>query len=215
MTPVNFKNHKIAICIPARDQVQTIFAYHLIRLVQRCNKIGLANEVFIQTGSLISKQRQELSQVAIQAGCTHILWLDSDMSFPPDIAENLLKHEVDIVAANYSTRSSPRKGVAYKKIGKWETWLKPNEISPRLQEVEGVGMGCMMVNTKVFSKLPKPWFEVSWVPEWNEFIGEDFYFCSLVKEYDFKVYIDTHLNKNLKHIGITEFTLQTVDITIK
>lgn len=164
----------------------------------------------MQTGSLISKQRQDLTQSAISSGATHILWLDSDMSFPPDIAERLLTHDIDIVAANYSTRTLPRKGVAYKTVGEWNSWIKPQEINPRLQVVEGVGMGCMLIKTTVFSNLPKPWFEVSWVSDWNEYIGEDFYFCLLAKQHGFTVVIDTDLNKLIRHIGTSEFNLATV-----
>jgi len=216
MTPTSWKkNYQVAICVPARDQVQSIFVYHLVNLIQRCMYKNLRVELFIQTGSLISKQRQDLAQAAINSNSTHILWLDSDMSFPPDILETLLTHDLDIVAANYSTRSAPRKGVAYKTIGKWETWLKPSDTQPRLQQVEGVGMGCMLVKTSVFSYIPKPWYEVSWVPDLQEFIGEDFYFCKLAQQAGFKVWIDTNLNKQLKHIGISEFTFQTVDITVK
>ena len=216
MTPINRKKtYRVAICVPARDQVQSIFVYHLVNLIQRCNSKNLRVELFMQTGSLISKQRQNLAQAAINSEFTHILWLDSDMSFPPDILETLLEHDLDIVAGNYSTRSAPRKGVAYKTLGKWESWLKPSETTPRLQPVEGVGMGCMLVKTSVFSNMETPWYEVSWVPEWQEFIGEDFYFCMAARQAGFNVWIDTLLNKKLKHIGVSEFTLQTVDISIK
>ena len=80
---------------------------------------------------------------------------------------------------------------------------------------EGVGMGCMLVKTSVFSNMETPWYEVSWVPEWQEFIGEDFYFCMAARQAGFNVWIDTLLNKKLKHIGVSEFTLQTVDISVK
>ena len=167
----------------------------------------------MQTGSLIAKQRQDLAQSAINAGATHILWLDSDMTFLPDVVDQLIGHDLDIVAANYSTRTAPRKGVAYKHIGKWNSWLTPDETSPRLQAVEGVGMGCMLVKTTVFSKIPSPWFEVSWVQEWKEYIGEDFYFCMLAKDAGFTVFIDTALNSSIKHIGISEFRLNTCSKT--
>ena len=207
----DYKNNRLAICVPCRDQVQSLFTYHLVKLIQYCSKKGLHTELFMQTGSLIAKQRQELALSAVNSGATHVLWLDSDMTFPPDIAEQLLATRCDIVAGNYSTRSHPRKGVAYKTIGDWKSWLLPSDTNPRLQEVEGVGMGCMLVNSEVFSEISKPWFEVSWVPEWNEYIGEDFYFCMLARQAGYKIMIDTYLNKRIKHIGICEFSINTID----
>jgi Anp1 len=163
----------------------------------------------MQTGSLISRQRQNLAMSAIDSGASHILWLDSDMMYPVTVAETLLQHRQDVVACNYSTRTEPIKGVAYKRIGDWDSWLKPGNTTPRLQEAAGVGMGCMLTSTQVYEKLEKPWFEVSWVDEYNDFIGEDFYFCVLAREAGYKVMIDSVLSQQIKHIGIAEFCLDT------
>ena len=203
------RREKLAVCIPCRDQVQSIFSYSLIKLVQYCSTIKLPVNVFMQTGSLISKQRQDLAEAAIKSGATYILWLDSDMSFPPSIAETLMSHNTDIVACNYSTRSMPRKGVAYTKIGDWNSWIKPTDTVPRLQSVEGVGMGCMLTKIDVFSKIEKPWFEVSWSEEYSCFIGEDFYFCRSAEKSGYKIMVDTVLSRSIKHIGISEFDLAT------
>lgn len=197
---------KMAVCVPCRDQVQSTFTYCLVQLVQHCNRMGLPINVFMQTGSLISRQRQELASMAIKSGATHILWLDSDMIFPPTVAEALLSHQLDIVACNYSTRSTPLKGVAYTKIGEWESWLRSDETQ-HLCEVEGVGMGCMLVKSDVFSKIQKPWFEVLWTEEFGDFIGEDFYFCQSSRTAGFKVLIDTVLSRQIKHVGVSEFDL--------
>jgi len=201
------KNTSIAICVPCRDQVQTLFTYSLAQLLQYCHQIKLPVNLFMQTGSLISRQRQELASAAIESQASHILWLDSDMTFSSTMAETLLEHDLDIVACNYSTRSLPLKGVAYAKIGDWNSWIKPIETKPRLREVEGVGMGCMLTKTSLYSKIDKPWFEVSWVEEYNDFIGEDFYFCTLARNAGYKIMIDTVASKNLRHIGNNEFDL--------
>jgi len=205
----DLRKEKLAVCVPCRDQVQSIFSYNLIKLVQYCNTIKLPVNVFMQTGSLISKQRQDLAEAAIKSGATYILWLDSDMSFPPSIAETLMSHNTDIVACNYSTRSVPRKGVAYSKIGDWHSWIKPNNTVPRLQNVDGVGMGCMLTKVDLFSKLEKPWFDVSWIPEYSCFIGEDFYFCRSAQKLGYRIIIDTVISRNIKHIGISEFDIGT------
>ena len=187
----NFNRNKLAICVPCRDQVHSVFTYHLVKLIQYCEQIKLPVNILMETGSLISKQRQELAEDAIKSGATHILWLDSDMTFPPTIAETLISHNLDIVGCNYSTRSMPRKGVAYTNVGDWNSWIRPENISPRLQEVAAVGMGCILTKTSIFPKLEKPWFEVSWVSKYGVFIGEDFYFCEKAINAGYKILIDT------------------------
>lgn len=205
--PSASRGNKLAICIPCRDQVHSLFTYNLTQLLFYCNSIKLPVNIFMQTGSLISRQRQNLAMAAIDDGATHILWLDSDMMYPTTLPETLLSHNKEIVACNYSTRTVPIKGVAYKKIGDWDSWLKPKNTTPRLQEVAGVGMGCMLTATSVFEKLDKPWFEVSWIEEYNDFIGEDFYFCILARQAGIPVYIDTVVSRDITHIGIAEFSL--------
>ena len=197
----------VAICVPCRDMVHSLFAFNLLQLVQYCQYQNIKINVLMQTGSLISRQRQNLAMSAIDAKATHILWLDSDMMYPVTVAETLLQHNQDIVACNYSTRTEPLKGVAYKKIGDWESWIRPDNVKPRLQEVAGVGMGCMLTATRVFSQLDKPYFEVSWVDDYSDFIGEDFYFCVVARQAGYKVWIDTVLSREIKHIGIAEFDL--------
>ena len=119
------KKIKIAICVPCRETVHSLFSYNLIQMVQWCDSAGYKVSVLMDSGSWISRQRQNLTKSAIEIGATHILWLDSDMMFPVNIIETMLRYNLDIVACNYSTRTVPFKGVAYTKIGDWNSWLRP------------------------------------------------------------------------------------------
>jgi hypothetical protein len=198
---------RIAICIPCRDTVHSLFSYNLIQTVQFCNAAGIRVNVFMETGSLIPKQRQNLAEAAINSGATHIMWFDSDMMFPTNVIETLLSHKTDIVACNYSTRNHPFKGVAYTSIGDWNSWLGYNINGERLVDVEGVGMGCMLVKSNVYLNLNRPWFEISWNEQLNDHIGEDFYFCTKAREAGYSIKIDTHLSREIRHLGTSKFDL--------
>jgi hypothetical protein len=161
----------------------------------------------METGSLIPKQRQNLAEAAINSGATHIMWFDSDMMFPTNVIETLLSHKTDIVACNYSTRNHPFKGVAYTSIGDWNSWLGYNINGERLVDVEGVGMGCMLVKSNVYLNLNRPWFEISWNEQLNDHIGEDFYFCTKAREAGYSIKIDTHLSREIRHLGTSKFDL--------
>jgi hypothetical protein len=51
--------------------------------------------------------RNHLADVAVNVidGASHILFLDSDMTFPPDTLQRLLDHKVPIVGADYVKRN--------------------------------------------------------------------------------------------------------------
>ncbi len=201
------KPHRVIICIPCRDSLHSMFAYNLVQLIQTCNINSIKVSVIMELGSLISQQRQKLAEAALRQGATHIMWLDSDMLFPVNIVETLLNHDCDIAACNYSTRSVPLKGVAYKTLGDWNSWLGYGGEVDRLVEVEGVGMGCMLVKADVYRNLSKPWFDVSWNDELGDHIGEDFYFCVKAREAGYKVMIDMLMSREIRHLGTTRFDL--------
>jgi hypothetical protein len=67
-------------------------------------------------------------------------------------------------------------------------------------EVEGIGMGCMLMKTSVFSKLEKPYFE--FVYKDNSWHGEDFELQRKLREIGYKIYVDTVLSMDIKHIGL-------------
>jgi len=204
---LNQSKNIVTICVPCRDTVHSMFTYSLTQLVQWSNHTKQLVNLLMETGSIIAQQRSRLADAAIANGSTHILWLDSDMSFPATTLETLLSHDLDIVACNYSKRSAPFTGTAYSKFGQWDSWLRYNDVNPRLQPVDGVGMGCMLVKTSVFQKIPRPCFNITWSEEFGGFFGEDFYFCGLAREAGYQVMIDTILSQNIKHIGSSSFGL--------
>lgn len=195
----------ISICIPCRDTIHTAFASDLLSLLQQSFSASYDVNFLMLQGSLISAQRQKLAELALEQNSDYIMWLDSDMGYPVDIIDSLLAHKKDIVACNYSTRITPYKGVAYKTIGNWHSWIDNNNKN-KLDTVEGVGMGCMLVNTAVFKTLPKPWFEIFYSDQYQTHLGEDFYFCIKAREYKYDIWIDLESSKQIKHFGTSEFT---------
>ena len=105
------KTNYIAVCTPARDMVHTMFTYDLVNMV--CHHTLTTNDAIslkISEGTLIANQRAELSLDAMREGCSHLLFVDSDMRFPQDMISRLLKHDLDIVAANCARRRRPPSG---------------------------------------------------------------------------------------------------------
>lgn len=206
-TNLNNNSARIAVCVPCRDMLHSMFTYSLVQMIQWSHSSNQIVSVFMDTGTIISRQRQSLAQNALANGFTHILWLDSDMTFPPNTCELLLAHNKEIVACNYSTRTLPKKGVAYKQFGDWNSDTEVIQSANRLEEVDAVGMGCMLVKSSIFDNLALPWFDISWNEQFNDFLGEDFYFCTKCKTKGYKIYIDTHTSQKIQHVGTACYTL--------
>ena len=81
------------------DYVRSLAAT-LIRLGER----GVGAEYRTVDGTDIVVQRNLLTQAFLASDCTHILYIDSDMLFPPDLAERLLACRKRLVGAVYPRR---------------------------------------------------------------------------------------------------------------
>lgn len=197
----------VSICIPARDEVATGFAHDLAIMSARwyaSAPVGASFNVHIVNGTLIADQRAKLARMALTSGAEYVLYLDSDMRFPPYLLEKLVAHGKDIVACNYATRRLPVKTVAFSDFATLKCIYSHDRTG--LEEVDAIGMGAMLVKTEVFRKLPQPWFNVSYLPSGGMYVGEDIYFCKLAQAHGFKVWVDHDLSKDVKHIGKMEFT---------
>jgi cellulose synthase/poly-beta-1,6-N-acetylglucosamine synthase-like glycosyltransferase len=171
---------------------------------------GTLFNVNFVAGTLIADQRQKLVMMAIKQGADYILFLDSDMRFPSYLLERMLAHDKDIVACNYATRRLPVKTVAFSDFAELKCIYSLDKNG--LEEVDAIGMGAMLIKTEIFKKLPLPWFSISYLPSGNMYIGEDIYFCKLAQANGMKVYVDHDLSKDVRHIGVMEFTHDHAEI---
>ena len=200
---------RLAICVPCREMIHSVFSHNLHSLLNYNWQKGIDTKVFYNMSTLLQNQREHLVSAARSWAATHILWLDSDMSFPFYTAYKLLDHDVPIVAANYVTRQIPYKTVAYKELGgEWDNFLKHSKDIPltkELMEVQGIGMGCMLTEIEVFEKLSKPYFEIKWQAESEDYLGEDINFCKSARSAGYSIWVDDILSRQLNHIGTFAF----------
>lgn len=198
---------KVAICIPARDTVHTGFALSLSGIVKHLTENNVNHTILFNLGTVIAQQRNTLVQDALNEGATHILWLDSDMHVPVSTPTKLLGHNKHIVAASYSTRYAPFNTVAF---------TDPNDITCRLDATRGlhkvwaVGMGCMLVDVKVYDYLGKPWHHYHYNKDIDNLSGEDIYFCNAASSAGIDVYVDADLSQEIAHYGTKSFKLSDI-----
>jgi hypothetical protein len=198
------KIEKLAVLIPCRDTLHSAHALSLAEMIKFNTMNELDTHVFMDASTILLTQREKLATEALNLGAEYMLWIDSDMAFPATTAARLLAHNEPVVAANYVRRQFPCKGVAYQTIGDWENPL-PFEVYDDLVEVEGIGMGCMLIKTSIFEEMSKPWFEFQWTPGSNDFLGEDMYLCQKIAAAGYSIKVDTQLSQEMRHLGTYGF----------
>ena len=91
-----YSDIKIAVCIPARDMMHTATSFALWNLCAYLKEVGVTSTLFISPGTLIANQRHELVKHAQEWEATHVMFIDSDMTFDPMHVLRLLDFDEEI-----------------------------------------------------------------------------------------------------------------------
>lgn len=183
---------RLAIAVPALSNVPAVFANDLALLYAETRAALPMVTLATMVGTFVHQAREKLLHDVIALwGATHILWLDADMTFPPDTALRLLAHDRDVVAANYVTRVSPSRPTA-KRDGQCVSSID----ATGLEAVDHVGMGVFLMKASVVADIPSPRFWYSTPTE-----TEDVYFCRLLGAAGHTILIDHDLSRDVGHVG--------------
>ncbi len=195
---------RLAVCLPQTDTVRREYARSLANMMLMLGNVpsGVENVFTLQaSGSVLPSLRQKLAEGAISQGATHLLWIDSDHSFPRDTAHRLLAHGRPWVGINATTRNPPLRATALKRDGEL---LRTTRHSKGLEKVWRMGFGIALIESRVFEAMPKPWFMNEYMGEENGrsiIRGEDIYFGEKSKAAGFTPMVDHDLTKETAHIG--------------
>lgn len=199
---------RVAICVPTQGRNPWGFTHDLAQLMC-CTGVAMVSDglmdiaLLFSLGTYIDRNREDLTDAALEGNPTHLLWLDDDTRFPQDLLIRLLKRNKPIVGVNYTTRKIPCVPVAIKRMDEKER-LKPGS---GLEEVEAIGFGAVLIRADVFRAIRKPWFESYRDSETGGYIGEDVDFCNKCRAKGFEILVDHDLSKEIKHVGEFEYTL--------
>jgi hypothetical protein len=133
----------------------------------------------------VDSMRNSVAKSAIEQDAYAIMWLDSDMTFPPDIIPRfyqiLSQNEVDAVTGLYTYKYPPYLPHVYTSKTKegrlrYAKNFPLNEIFP----VSAAGFGCLMMKTECLKRVKKPYFRAK-IEDGKLVLGEDFDFCDRAK----------------------------------
>ena len=184
---------KLMVAIPTLDYIHFEFARCLVGLTRQLEQDGVDFDVCFLGGTLVYNGRDTLAANAVNEKYTHVLWLDADMMFNPDIFNRLYAHGKDIVTGVYHSRHAPYDSCIFTNLDPVE---KVKDYPKELFEIAGCGFGCILTSTEA----------LRWVYRDNgncfqpmlQF-GEDIAFCIRARESGFKIFCDPEIQAG--HIG--------------
>lgn len=193
----------VAVCIPSGEMVHADFMLSVLHLVQNARVAGFRVSMVNAKFSVISEARNLCVEAALHAKAEWLIFLDSDMVFPPDTIKRLMSHEVPIVGATY-----PRKILPLTFIGARRDGATFSLADKGMVEAARLPTGCMLIKTSVFEKLKAPFFRCGYSEEAGKVLSEDFWFSDRVRELGFPLWCDMELSRQIEHIGSFRYVLR-------
>lgn len=205
----------VAICTPTAGLVTASYAVSMPFLIttflhepvigreQEEKKIGYQMVI----SACIHQSRESMIKAALDADCTHVLFVDDDMGFDRYCLNMALARQMPIVVGNYRRKAAP---FAFTSVKKDENdnilELRTTEESRSLEECYYGGFGFTLIESEVLKVVQSPRFLPGWDPKFETYTTEDFPFYKRAKELGFPAYVDHDLSKKLRHQGQAHYT---------
>lgn len=191
---------KLLIAIPTRDQMPYQFVKCLTDLIRKLDEDEVNYEIAFQGATLVYIGRDKLAKKAIDEGFSHVLWLDSDMTFKADLLDDLMFCGKPFVTGLAVGRRAPHCACVFKevypKVDRWTFEEYPNAPF----RIYGCGFACVLIETKILERV--------WVTHGTCFfptreLGEDVAFCKKAMELGYEIWAEPTVQ--LGHIGTEIF----------
>ena len=215
---INPPELKIVIVIPSMTHWHAEFAMSLIGLMSYFQNTRVGNsrvqsiQVVNKRGSILPNLRLQGLKAAKELEATHLLWLDSDHSFAPDLLNRLLAHEKDVVAANCAVKTLPSMPTArsFDPLDPKGQPVYTDWNSHGLQRVWRIGTGIMLMSSRAFLQIPHSAFAMTYVESTDSYRGEDWGICEALQEVGCPIFIDHDVSNACTHIGNFHYTHEYV-----
>lgn len=199
---------KIHIAICTHRFMDPFFACAMFELIQILKDTNIAFEINCVAGvSNIAGGRQARVKEALASDCTHILFLDDDMVFYKDLVHKILAEvnkltmqgiEKVAMAVNYCKRHFSELHYTAKDL---DGNFMNSKGKAGVEEASACGLGIFFMRLDDLRDIPLPHFEIMWLPDKGEHLGEDYYFIRKIREHGVRLFIDNDISQNIGHAG--------------
>lgn len=202
MTKPSAKKPDIYIAIPTSRDWKASFGLSFVSLAIHLTRLKHAGKI---TGfrydnrqvSNLPKGRQVMLDNALASQCTHILFIDDDQGFTPDCFDLMMSRNLPYVGANICKKDGSG-WIA----GKGDGSKISSTGKSGVEQATTIGLGFTLINLDVVRDVPKPHFEMVWIPESQTYIGEDVYFAAKIAHFKgVRPYVDHDASQKVVHIG--------------
>ena len=170
---------KLLVAVPTTDFVHGEFMKCLVDLSIKLQKDGVDFQVKPLGGTLVYVARARLAHYAMNEGFTHVLWLDSDMTFGPDIVDDLLFCGKDMVCGAFVMRRPQWGPCVYTSINEDGSLEKVREFGTEPFRVAGCGFAAVLTKVDLLKAVYNV-FGTTFKP--MDHLAEDLAFCWRVNE---------------------------------
>jgi hypothetical protein len=184
---------RVLVSIPVYSSVQPEPLLSFINLVHEGTKAEMTGKYALRfhVGGPHKKTplvRNEAAEIMLHLGTTHLLFIDDDMVFKPDVVGRLLDRNMDLISPILFTVAPTIKPIAYNRDEKgFPVSMKGYPIDSLFESPGGLGTGMLMIKRQVIEAMgpDRPIFR--WI------CGEDIDFCKRAQELGFKCWIDSSI----------------------
>lgn len=219
---------KLFISIPCADKKMF---YKTTKSIFRLNKIldnlKIGYTISFNSGSLITRIRNNEVYKFLNSDCSHLLFIDSDVYGFEEHILKLLISKKDVVGISYPlkqfdnnllTINKAQNKDLFKTSTRFNINLESNDLNLELSKIDENGFlkvkhmptGCLLINKNVFDKLKlkvesyidyskKIYNYFNTFIKNNNYLSEDYAFCQLCNENNIDIYCLT--TANIYHIG--------------
>ena len=207
---------KITLAVCSNRGIRPKTLGSLLEMVTHSKEIDF-HIVIAEKGFTTAENRNYSVVQAQKNGSDYLLFVDDDMTFPPNTLEQLFSHKKGVVGVNSYSRVLPLastvglmdKNGEYMRPEKHTEW--ETRVPKELFKAYFVGTGVCLIDMKVFELIDKPYFAFETYKS-GEFkgmvkVGEDGAFCEKVKKAGMDIWCDGSIP--VGHIG--EFIYQEIN----
>lgn len=209
---------KILIAVPTYESIYPD-TYKSLWDLDKCGHECLFESV---RGYDVATARNRIAHRALDLNVDYVLMVDNDVVLPKNALKMLLECARDVCLGHYAHRDKDniyrgRMCICRLKDQNGDEYYHfPIESQYTAQEmremenagkskieVHGGGMGCALINTDVFRRVPYPWFDwVNYGDANKGMLSEDLYFCSLCRTSGIRIWADVRVGCGhmLRHV---------------
>ena len=191
---------KLMVAIPTLDYMHEKFVESLTNLTKHLCELGIEFDICFERGTLVYIARDKLVKKAINEEFSHVLWLDADMVFDPDMIDILLEMKEDMVCGLFRGRHEKRMVCLYSSLSpitRYEALDSNPELLNDILEVDACGFGCVLTTVELLSKIFYENDFTCFTP--MRMFGEDLSFCVRAKELGYNIYCNP--KAEVGHVG--------------